>query len=144
MMDLKQIVQLQMAEIDKLRAENQRLVAWIMGDAPDALTYLQRVYSDPNVSEARRDKTALGALPFEKAKPAATVNNVFSLANYLDQQAQLRKDALERQRELEARTIIEHQPRKPLDFNEPTPPTILGEGQGHHGAYRDHEPDPAA
>jgi hypothetical protein len=134
----QQVARLQYAEIERLhgqlnqlRAENQRLISWIMGDEPDALTYLQCTYSDPNASEARRDKCAIGALAYERAKPAATVNNVFSLANYLDQQAQLRKQ--------QAAKVIEHQPTEaktpwpppsgqPLDLDAEPAPTILGEG----------------
>jgi hypothetical protein len=123
-MDLKEIVKLQMVEIDKLRVENQRLLNWIMGDEPDALTYLQRVYSDPSASEARRDKTAIGALPFERAKPT-------SVSVVIDFKAKVRNArlrALERDKarwaaEDVAKLTIEHQP-----------PTILGEDG----------PDPAA
>jgi hypothetical protein len=42
-----------MAEIDKLRTENKRLIDWIMGDA-DALTCLQSVYNNPASSEGNR------------------------------------------------------------------------------------------
>jgi hypothetical protein len=57
----------QMAEIDKLRSENQRLIDWIMGDA-DAHTCLQAVYNDPAASQANRVKAAAASLPFEKPK----------------------------------------------------------------------------
>src|SRR6516162_7366235 len=54
---LEHVVRTQMTAIDELRGqlgqlrtENQRLLNWIMGDEPDALTALQRVYSDPKTS----------------------------------------------------------------------------------------------
>jgi hypothetical protein len=61
------IIELQIAEIDKLRAEVQRLVDWIMGDA-DAHTTLQSIYLDPNASQGNRIKAASAALPVEKPK----------------------------------------------------------------------------
>ena len=42
-----------------------------MGDEPDALTQLQRVYSDPKTNENNRIKAAASALPFERSKPAS-------------------------------------------------------------------------
>jgi hypothetical protein len=131
MADLKQIVQLQMAEIDQLRAENQRLVAWIMGDAPDALTTLQKVYSDPKTSVPDVIRSCNAALPFEKAKPAQTVNNIHTLFDTLER-------AHQRDRELRQANakVIEHAPATG---------TVLGEGQGQHGAWRDQDhDDPAA
>src|SRR6516162_7338780 len=61
------VIDAQMTEIDKLRAENQRLLDWIMGDA-DAHTCLQAVYNNPASSEANRVKAAAASLPFEKPK----------------------------------------------------------------------------
>ena len=61
------IIQEQMAEIDRLRAENQRLIDWIMGDA-DAHTILQSVYLDPAASQGNRIKAAAASLPFERPK----------------------------------------------------------------------------
>jgi hypothetical protein len=62
----------QIAEIDRLRSENQRLVDWIMGDA-DAHTTLQSVYLDPQAPQGNRVKAAAAALPFEKGKvPSAS------------------------------------------------------------------------
>jgi hypothetical protein len=61
------IIELQIAEIDKLRAEVQRLIDWIMGDA-DAHTTLQSVYLDPTTSQGNRIKAAAASLPFEKPK----------------------------------------------------------------------------
>jgi hypothetical protein len=77
--ELAALVRAQMGEITRLRAENNRLhaelqafVAWADSDL-DALTYLQRTYSNPNESVTNRTKTALGALPFERSKPASVV-----------------------------------------------------------------------
>jgi hypothetical protein len=68
------------ADLKALAAENRRLLDWIMGDEPDALTYLQCTYSDPSKPEAVRTKTALGALPFERSKPASS--NVVVISEY--------------------------------------------------------------
>jgi len=57
----------QMDKINELRAENKRLVDWIMGDA-DAHTCLQAVYNNPASSEGNRIKAAAAAMPFEKPK----------------------------------------------------------------------------
>jgi hypothetical protein len=59
-----------MAERDRLRAELDAFVAWAGSDL-DALTYLQRTYSNPHESVTNRTKTALGALPFERSRPAS-------------------------------------------------------------------------
>jgi hypothetical protein len=61
------VIDAQMTEIDKLRAENQRLLDWIMGDA-DAHTTLQSVYLDPNATQGNRIKAASAAIPFERPK----------------------------------------------------------------------------
>jgi hypothetical protein len=61
------IIELQIAEIDRLRAENQRLIDWIMGDA-DAHTTLQAIYTDPTASQGNRIKAAAASLPFERPK----------------------------------------------------------------------------
>ena len=45
------------AEVDKLRAEVSRLLAWINGDA-DALTALQAIYLDPNETSVNRESFA--------------------------------------------------------------------------------------
>jgi hypothetical protein len=62
--------------LDKLRAENRRLINWIMGEEPDALLALQRVYSDPKTSVPDVIKSANAALPFERGKPAQVVVQV--------------------------------------------------------------------
>jgi hypothetical protein len=64
---LEHALRAQIAEMDKLRTENQRLLDWILGSA-DAHTCLQAVYNDPNASEANRVKAAAASLPFEKPK----------------------------------------------------------------------------
>ena len=59
------------AALDQLRTENQRLLRWIMGEEPDALAELQRVYSDPKTSENNKVRAAIGAISFERSKPAS-------------------------------------------------------------------------
>jgi hypothetical protein len=91
----------QMAEIDKLRVENQRLLDWIMGDA-DAHTCLQAVYNDPTASQGNRIKAAAASLPFEKPKLGSTEPpvlrlNVLPLPELLAQRL-ARHEALERRR----------------------------------------------
>jgi hypothetical protein len=118
------------AELDQLRTENQRLIAWIMGDGPDALTELQRVYSDPRTNENNKLKAAGLALPFERAKPVST-SVVVDWAEYT---RSIRLKALEKDKArwaLEGTKVLDATPvgpRKPLDLDAPTPPTILGEG----------------
>jgi hypothetical protein len=70
---LEYALRAQMAKIDELRAENKRLVDWIMGDA-DALTVLQSVYNSPASSEGNRIKAAAASLPFERAKISVQVS----------------------------------------------------------------------
>jgi len=74
---LEQVVREQMAEIDQLRAaigqkdrELDGLISWIAGDA-DALGALQSVYADPRSSPAIKTKAAIGAIAFERSKPAS-------------------------------------------------------------------------
>jgi hypothetical protein len=61
------------AEIAALRAENKRLLDWILGDI-DALTCLQAVYQSPESSEYSKIKAAVGALPFERPKLSVAVS----------------------------------------------------------------------
>jgi hypothetical protein len=126
----REVARLQHAEIERLhvelnqvRAENRRLQDWIMGDEPDALTALQRVYSDPAMKVTEIVKSAAAALPFERAKPAA-VSVVVNFNERLRtiRLAQLAKDKARWAAEDAAKTI-EHQP---LDLDAPTPETILG------------------
>jgi hypothetical protein len=67
------VIKLQMAEIAKLRAENKRLLDWILGNT-DALTCLQAVYQSPESSEYSKIKAATGALPFERPKLSVAVS----------------------------------------------------------------------
>jgi len=53
------VIKLQMAEITKLRAENKRLLDWILG-TNDALTCLQGIYQNPESSEYSKIKAATG------------------------------------------------------------------------------------
>jgi hypothetical protein len=131
---LEQVVREQMAEIDELRAaigrkdaELDGLISWIATDA-DALGALQSVYADPRSSPAIKTKAAIGAIAFERSKPASVSVVVDFKSRVHDarmQTVELRKAEWTRQ---------------PLDLDAPTPPTILG---------GDHEgdalgPDPAA
>jgi hypothetical protein len=137
--DFRELCKLQMAEIDRqravlgqLRAENQRLVDWIMGEGPDALTTLQKIYSDPKTPLPHQISASKAAIDHERAKPVRTVvNNVVTL---FDQLERPRLAALEAREA--ARKTIEHAPATG---------TVLGEGQGHHGAWQDADKgDPAA
>ena len=74
---LESVVREQMAEIDQLRvaivqkdAELDGLISWIATDA-DALGALQSVYADPRSSPAIKTKAAIGAIAFERSKPAS-------------------------------------------------------------------------
>jgi hypothetical protein len=119
---LEALVRLQMEEIDRLRAENKRLLDWIMGDEPDALTKLQAIYSDPNTPRSEQIKSSGLALPFERSKPASVViQGNFNARLRTIRLAQLPKD-IARAAE-DAAKLIE---AKPLDLEGPTPPTILG------------------
>jgi hypothetical protein len=132
---LESVVREQMAEIDQLRAtvgqkdqELDGLIAWIAGDA-DALAALQALYVDPRSSPAIKAKAAIGALPFERSKPASVSVVVDFKSRVHDarmQTVELRKQEWTRQ--------------PPLDLDAPTPPTILGGDLGGEAL----EPDPAA
>jgi hypothetical protein len=65
------VIRRQMAVIKEQRAEIDRLVSWIQGDA-DALRCLQAVYNDPAASDNNRIKAAAAAIAFER--PKLTVN----------------------------------------------------------------------
>jgi hypothetical protein len=73
----QEVARLQYEEIERLRAlikqrdtELDVLVGWIAGDA-DALGALQSVYADPRSSPANKVKAAIGAIAFERSKPAS-------------------------------------------------------------------------
>ena len=68
---LEYVVREQMKEIDRQRAEIDRLLGWINGDT-DELTTLLSVYLDPNASEGNRIKAASSAIGFERPKMVAT------------------------------------------------------------------------
>jgi hypothetical protein len=130
MVDLVPIVKMQMAEIDRLRAENSRLdaelqafVAWAGSDL-DAVSYMQRTYSNPNESTANRTKCALGAAPYERAKLIGS--NVVDLEDWAAKTRRIRLAAAQLQRAewaAEAAKVIEHQP---LDLEASAPATVLG------------------
>jgi hypothetical protein len=67
------VIELQMAEIAKLRSENKQLLDWILGNT-DALTCLQAIYQNPESSEYSKIKAATGALPFERPKLSVAVS----------------------------------------------------------------------
>ena len=132
---LEQVVREQMTEIDQLRAtisqkdqELDGLIAWIATDA-DALGALQSVYADPRSSPAIKTKAAIGAIAFERSKPASVSVVVDFKSRVHDarmQTVELRKQEWT------------HQP--PLDLDAPTPATILG--GDHEGEALG--PEPAA
>jgi hypothetical protein len=66
------VIRKQMAKIDELHAEIDRLVSWIMAHT-DALTCLQAVYNSPTSTENNRIRAAAAALPFERAKLSVSV-----------------------------------------------------------------------
>jgi hypothetical protein len=69
------------AERDKLREEVGALVGWANGDQ-DALSCLQRLYSDPSASQTNRIRAASAAIGYEMAKPPSTAV-VFSFGDEL-------------------------------------------------------------
>src|SRR6516162_4551643 len=118
--EFRQLARLQYREIEKLRAqlaalqaENRRLQNWIMGDEPDALTALQRVYSDPQSDTGSVIKSASAALPFERSKPAS----VTVLRDWKEYTYSMRMKGLERDK---ARWAAEDAAKfieaKPLDL----------------------------
>jgi hypothetical protein len=119
------------AERDELRQHLENLAP----DAPDAHACLRRIYNDPRAKDAERGKAAAAAIGYEKSKPASVV----VLGDFRERVRNARLRQLELDRAEWAR-----QDAAKLDLDAPTPPTILGEGMGVHGAYRDHEDDPAA
>jgi hypothetical protein len=90
-----------MAEIEKLRAENEQLLNWITGDS-DALTCLQAIYQNPASSEHTKIKAATGALPFERPKLTASIGVVMDFRERV-KQARLKATA----------KLIEHIPDTP-------------------------------
>src|SRR6516164_489975 len=116
---LEQVVREQMAEIEKLRAaikqrdaELDGLIAWIATDA-DALGALQSVYADPRSSPAIKTKAAIGAIAFERSKPAS----VSVVVDFKSRVHDARMQTVEVRRQ-------EWQRQEPLDLD--APPTILG------------------
>jgi hypothetical protein len=73
--EFRRVAKLQYVEIDRLRAqlsqlrvENQRLVNWIMGDVPDALTTLKRIYSDPKTPVPHQISASKAAIDHERPR----------------------------------------------------------------------------
>jgi hypothetical protein len=118
--DLKQIVKLQMAEIDRLREEvgrkDQELdelrqhLANLAPDAPDAHACLKRVYNDPKAKDDARVKAASAAIGYERSKPASVVVQVDFKERVRN--ARLRQYELEKAQWAaeDAAKMIEHQP----------------------------------
>jgi len=118
---LEYVVREQMTVIDQLRAENRRLLDWIMGDAPDALLALQKVYSDPKTSVPDVIKSASAALGYERSKPAqVSVVIDFKERVRTARLRQLELDKAEWARQDAAKA------KEPLDLDGPIPETILG------------------
>jgi hypothetical protein len=118
-------------ELDKLRAENQRLLNWIMGEGPDALLALQKVYSDPKTSVPDVIKSASAALGYERSKPA-------QVSVVIDFKERVRTARL-RQLELDKAEWARQDAEKKLDLAVEPAPTVLGGPPGYEG-----EADPAA
>ena len=79
------IVKMQVEEIDRLRAEVDRLVGWVTGER-DALSALQVIYNDTEASEANRVKAAAAAIGYERPKIVIQgYANMTSLARRLDE-----------------------------------------------------------
>jgi hypothetical protein len=77
--ELEDVIRQQMGEIDRQRAlvrekdaEIDALVAWIAGES-DALSTLQSVYADPRVNIPNKVKAAIGAIAYERSKPASVI-----------------------------------------------------------------------
>ena len=64
-------IEYQKQEINRLRAEVDRLLGWINGDA-DALTTLQSVYLNPDETAGNRTRAAAAAIGYERPKMVAT------------------------------------------------------------------------
>jgi hypothetical protein len=117
---LEYVVREQMTVIDQLRAENRRLLNWIMGDEPDALLALQKVYSDPKTSVPDVIKSASAALGYERSKPA----QVSVVIDFKERVRNARLRQLELDKAEWARQDAEK--KQPLDLDGPIPETILG------------------
>jgi hypothetical protein len=118
---LESVVREQMAEIDQLRvaivqkdAELDGLISWIATDA-DALGALQSVYADPRSSPAIKTKAAIGAIAFERSKPAS----VTIIADFKARVHGARMQTVELGKQEWTR-------KEPLNLDAPTPATILG------------------
>jgi hypothetical protein len=122
------------AALDQLRTENQRLLRWIMGEEPDALAELQRVYSDPKTSENNKVRAAIGAIAFERSKPA-------SVSVVVDFKSRVH-DA--RMTTVELRKQEWSRPAEPLDLDAPTPATILGGDREGEALGPDPQPNATA
>ena len=123
----QEIARLQHKEIERLdnelaalRTENQRLLNWIMGEGPDALLTLQKVYSDPKTSVPDVIKSANAALGYERSKPA----QVSVVIDFKERVRNARLRQLELDKAEWARQDAEK--KQPLDLDGPIPETILG------------------
>jgi hypothetical protein len=119
------------AENVRLKDENRRLLDWIMGDEPDALTALQKVYSDPKTPLPTAVKSMIGALAYERAKPAATVNT--NIIDFKRVHATLETNWQKIQAERWAKVIEPPKPKAPIDWDAEPAGTVLG-----------NDPEPAA
>jgi hypothetical protein len=113
-------------ERDKLRTELDAFVAWAGSDL-DALSVLQRVYSDPTASKAEQTNAAKAAIGFELAKPASS-----SVVVKVDFRERVRNARL-RQLELDKAQWAREAEAKP---------GLLG--SDHEGEALEAEGDPAA
>jgi hypothetical protein len=129
---LESVVRGLMAEVDQLRVaisqkdqELDAVLAWIAGDA-GALETLQSIYIDPRASIPWKVRAAIGAIAFERSKPASVSVVVEFKSRVHDARMQT----------VEARKAEWRQAEQP----QLTSPTILG-GDREGDALG---PDPAA
>jgi hypothetical protein len=106
---LLDIIAEQNGAIEKLIAERDELRAHLegFGEKLDALTCLQRVYNNPQISEANRIKAAAAAIGFERPKMATT--NIV-MVDFRERVRQARLKAPYVQTKLIEPLTIEHEP----------------------------------
>jgi hypothetical protein len=91
---LEYTVREQMALMEQMQAEIDRLVDWIMGDK-DALTCLQAVYNSSTASETNKVKAAAAAIGYERPRMATTASLVVVDFRERVRQARLRAPLVE-------------------------------------------------
>jgi hypothetical protein len=134
-------------ENDELKAEVARLQAQVDGlmegfEKGGSLGILQAIGADKSWPVEVRVRALSAAVPFER--PRLTVNATANAPKLFD----ILEAAHQRNRKVIEAPPPAEQPKKPIDWSEPVPGTVLGEGMGHAGAWhpldQDEKPDPAA